>query len=336
MRITRTSLWALLKIAIAAAIAAILMIIVLNASTRPVRSTTHTYTADFSDVSGLRVNGDVRLRGVQVGKVSEIELRRSSAPGTPTVAHVTFTLDEEYGITDATRLAVKYQNLTGLRYIDVTGIGEGRTVSHVGLSHTTPSFDITELFNGLQPVLNTLSTEEINEVSQNAITLLQGDGGGLTPLLDSIERLGDYASNREQVISVLVENLARISDTLGGRADSIVAILHSVEIPVDSAISVIDEFTKTSILGPAFMGPVAEIVRGLGLSGDMDIDKMISSAFGSIDRFAASVRLMPVAFDAMQSQQVRVGPRACSKGAAPLPDDVKLFLDQRLVTICRK
>ena len=74
---------------------------------------------------------------------------------------------------------------------------------------TQPSFDITTLFNGLQPVLATLSPDEINTFTENAIAFLQGDGNGLGPMLDSIHKLTAFVSDRQQVVATLVRNLAR-------------------------------------------------------------------------------------------------------------------------------
>ncbi|WP_018178674.1 MlaD family protein [Jongsikchunia kroppenstedtii] len=334
MRITKSSLWALAKLVVAAAISAILLIVIMNAAVNPVNRKTTTYTADFSDVSGLSARGDVRVRGVQVGKITSIKTIRQ---GDQALARVTFTADRAHPVTDRTELAVKYQNLTGIRYVDMVTAAGGVPVRHVDIQHTTPSFDITQLFNGLQPVLVTLNTDQINTISQNAITLLQGDGSGLAPMLDSIQKLGDYVHNREQVISTLVDNLARISDSLGGKSDNVIQVLHDIELPVDNAIDVLDEFTKTSIQGPMFMRPVDSIIKNLGFRGDLDVNAWLAHVFGSVNDFATSLRLLPATFGILQSPQLTIGAPStykCSHGAARLPDDVTMLLGGTGVVVC--
>ncbi|MEO9330564.1 MlaD family protein [Gordonia aurantiaca] len=330
-----SSVKTLAKVGVVAAISTLLFVLVMNAATNPVKVSTQTYTADFTDVSGLRPNGDVRVRGVQVGKVESITVERR---GDRTVAKVQFTADREHPVTTNTKLAVKYQNLTGIRYIDMVTTPGGRPVDHVTLPNTTPSFDITELFNGLQPVLKTLDTDEINEISQNALALLEGDGRGLQPMLDSIQKLGDHVKNRQQVISTLVTNLARISDGLGGKSDEIIEILHSIEVPVDAAISVLDEFNSTASLGPQFTVPVANILRNLGLEEGMDFNKMIADAFGSAEAFGRALRVLPGALSVASSPRVGLsvaGGRTCSKGKADLPADVIMLLNGTEVTVCK-
>lgn len=325
----------LLKLAVVVVVAVVLLVIIMNAAINPFKNASQEYTADFTDVSGLRPNGDVRIRGVQIGKIRDIAIVRD---GGQAIARVRFTASDGHRLTSNSTLAIKYQNLTGIRYLDVTPGDPGDPVSHIGIDHTKPSFDITALFNGLQPVLNTLDTDQINEISENALTLLNGDGSGLKPLLQSIQTLGTYASDREQIISTLVANLSRISQSFGGKADDIIDILHSLEVPIDAAIGVLDEFIKTSVLGPQFMGPIASIVRHLGLSPDMDFNKVIETNFGSADAFANALRLVPGIVGMLNSPTVGIGHSAdltCSHGPAPLPADVTMLLNGNQVTVCR-
>ena len=47
---------------------------------RDVSGDTHSYSAVFSDVSGLRVGDDVRIAGVQVGRVDSIDILGPHVP----------------------------------------------------------------------------------------------------------------------------------------------------------------------------------------------------------------------------------------------------------------
>lgn len=335
MRISRRSLRSLAKISVVAAVSVLLFGIIMNAVVNPVAGETKTYTADFTDVSGLRPNGDVRVRGVQVGKVQEIDIVQQDGQ---TIARVRFTTTMEQPVTTATKLAVKYQNLTGVRYVDMESPDGGAPTDTVPLARTTPSFDLTTLFNGLQPVLATMNTNEINEISQNALTLLQGDGDGLAPMLDSLQKLGDFATDRQQVISTLVANLARISDSFGGKSDAIIDILRSLEVPVDAAIAVLDEFVGTSVLGPQFLGPVASILRTLGLEKGQDFNKMISDAFGTVGSFGQALQVLPGTLSILDSPRIGIGGASdmqCTHGPADLPADVTVLLNGSGVTVCR-
>lgn len=157
---TMAAMW---RIGVALAVSVVLFILLSNTLVNPVDVGTRTYVAEYTDASGLHQDGDVRVRGVRVGKVESVDLARV---GGQNVAQVRFTLDKKYGVVSASRLAIKFQALTGVRYVDVTNPAEGYReqdlVKQIPTSMTQPSFDVTALFNGLQPVLATLSPDEIN------------------------------------------------------------------------------------------------------------------------------------------------------------------------------
>ncbi|MGW0021761.1 MlaD family protein [Rhodococcus sp. NPDC003382] len=324
----------IVKLVIAAVISVMLFGLVISAMRSPVDGATRSYTAEFSDVSGLGSNGDIRTRGVRIGKVESIDLHRRDGS---TIAEVRFTMEEPYTLTDDTTLAVKYQNLTGVRYIDVDfGSGSGTPVDHVALDRTRPSFDITELFNGLQPVLATMSTEDINRFAANAISLLQGDGSGLAPMMDDAQKLADLAADREQVLSTLADNLARIADSMGGRSDGVVEFLRSVSFPIGKAMTVLDEFPKTASYGPQFLTPVKRLLDAYGLAPGADVDAMVAEAFTSLEEAADAIRLLPPAVAGLQlPASLPAGAGAgCTHGLAQLPTDVQVLLNGSEVVVC--
>ncbi|MEU8393529.1 MlaD family protein, partial [Micromonospora sp. NPDC048843] len=130
--------------------------------------------------NGLKVGDDVRQFGVQVGKVEGISLDGA-------LARVRLSLKTNAPVYDNSHLAIRYQNLTGQRYVDLqqepkpgARLPGGRTV---GIDHTVPSFDVTSMFNGLKPVLATISPEAINQFSASMVALIEGDDTQVEPVL---------------------------------------------------------------------------------------------------------------------------------------------------------
>src|SRR5690606_30212622 len=79
---------------------------------RPVDGHTVTYTALFTDANGLRIGDDVRLYGVQVGKVEALDLDG-------VLARARFTVQRDRPVFTNSTVAIKYQNLTGFRYLEI-------------------------------------------------------------------------------------------------------------------------------------------------------------------------------------------------------------------------
>jgi phospholipid/cholesterol/gamma-HCH transport system substrate-binding protein len=325
------------RLAVAGLVAVLLVILVVNVITQPVGSQRHTYTAEFTDVAGLHTGADVRIRGVRVGKVESIELRRRAGQS---ILDVAFTLDSRYGIGADSRLAIKYQALTGLRYVDVVNASDGAPpavpVSHIPTSMTQPSFDITRLFNGLQPVLATLSPEDLNTFTANVETFLSGDGTGLGPVLESIHTLTRFLADRQQVITKLFNNLKALADAMGGHSSDFIQIVDWINRILDGALSVLDEFRKDAIYGPTFTETVVRLLDNAGFKSGIDIDAALDRAFANVDDTVSAFKLIPVMWENIPPPSQMDHPLQCSQGRAELPLPVDVLLKGQKVVLCKQ
>jgi phospholipid/cholesterol/gamma-HCH transport system substrate-binding protein len=328
---------ALWRLAIAAVVAIFLLILVSNVITQPVAAKLGSYTADFTDISGLHTGADVRVRGVRVGKVESVELRRRSGQS---IAEVAFTLDSRYSIGAEARLAVKYQALTGLRYVDVVNASDGVPVAspvmHIPTSMTQPSFDITKLFNGLQPVLSTLSPDDLNTFTANVDTFLAGDGSGLGPVLQSIHTLTQFLADRQQIVATLLQNLKAVADTMTGHAKDFIQIIDWANRPIDGALSVLDEFRKSQVYGPGFTNAVVQLLDNAGFKPGIDIDDALDKAFTNFDDTIDAIKLVPVIWDNIPPPSQQGHPLECSRGRAELPLPIDVLLNGQKVTLCKQ
>jgi phospholipid/cholesterol/gamma-HCH transport system substrate-binding protein len=328
---------ALWRLALAAVVSIVLLIVIANVITQPVAVTTRTYDAEFTDVSGLHEGADVRVRGVRVGKVDSLQLKRAHGRS---LADVKFTMDRRFAVVPSSRLAIKFQALTGLRYIDVVGAADGGGTANpmtiVPTAMTQPSFDITVLFNGLQPVLATLSPDQINTFTDNVATFLAGDGDGLGPMLDSIRTLTGWVSDREQLISTLVRNLTVLADGVRGRSDELIKLINLVKIPIDSGMSVLDEFRKSQIYGPEFTWSVVRLLDNAGIKPGINIDTALDKAITNVYDFMDEVKRVPVIWENIQPPPVEGTPAPCSKGRAELPLPMDVLLNGRKVVLCNQ
>lgn len=331
----RASSW---RIFLAIAVAVGLFVLLSNTLTNPVAMETRTYAAEFTDVSGLHPDGDVRVRGVRVGKVEAVDLVHRDGQN---VANVTFTLDKQYGIVAMSRLAIKFQALTGVRYIDVTNPAQGYAaadlITAVPTSMTQPSFDVTALFNGLQPVLATLNPEEINIFTANAASFLTGDGSGLAPLLASMRSLTEFVSNRQEVVSRLMRNLSDVADSIAGKSAQFVHLIDLFNQPVDAALTILDEFRKSLLYGHGFFDPVVRLLNSAGLKPGNNIDEALDRAFSNLDNFFDAFKLVPVMNENIRppgENDEAVEP--CSRGRLQLPETMDVLLNGQRVVLCNR
>lgn len=352
-----TPVAALWRLAISGLTAIAFFILLANVIQQPVAADQRSYSAEFTDASGLHKDADVRVRGVRVGKVQSIRLERR---GGQSLACVGFTLDKRYGVVSATRLAIKYQTLTGLRYVDVMNPVEVYSVTDLVTRATTamtqPSFDITALFNGLQPVIATLSPDEINTFSTNAVAYLSGAGDGLGPMLESIRKLTAFVSNRQQVVATLMQNLSEVAEVIGGHSKELIQILEWANRPLDSALKYLDEFRKSQLFGPEFTAVALRLIANAGfppisnssfrfqiypapVPGDdipTDIDAALDRAFTNVDDYVDAFKLVPVMWDGIPEPPVAGTTLPCTKGHFELPAPMDILVNGQKVVLCNR
>jgi phospholipid/cholesterol/gamma-HCH transport system substrate-binding protein len=186
------------------------------------------YKAEFVDATGVVKGDDIRIAGVKVGSVSEVEVIDR------TRALVTFDVQDEAAVTGATNAEIRFRNLVGQRYITLTrGIGDTQTLpegSTIPVERTSPALDLTVLFNGFKPLFQALSPSDLNKLSFEVIQVFQGEGGTLEGLLDHTASVTQTLASRDQVIGDLIENLNEVLDHIGDRDQQLTELIKSFQV----------------------------------------------------------------------------------------------------------
>jgi phospholipid/cholesterol/gamma-HCH transport system substrate-binding protein len=202
---------------------------------------------------------------------------------------------------------------------------------------THPSFDVTALFNGLQPVLATLSPDEINTFTNNAASFLTGDGSGLAPLLDSIRKLTEFVTDRQQVVATLMSNLSHVADGIGGSSQRFIHIVDLLNQNVDAVNRILDEFRKDYLYSKDFFDPVVRLLHNAGLRNGINIDDSLDRAFSNLDNFFDAFKLVPVVNENIPppgNDGTAVEP--CSRGNFQLPETMDVLLNGQRVVLCNR
>ena len=186
-----------------------------------------TYDAVFSDVTGLNTGDDIRIAGVKVGAVEEIEIEGRD------LARVAFTVDAEQRLDQSTHARIRYRNLVGQRYIELSqGAGPSGVLkegSTIPLPQTEPALDLTVLFNGFKPLFEALSPKDVNKLSYEIIRVFQGEAGTVESLLGHTASLTNAIADRDRVVGALIDNLNSVLDTLARRDDELSAMITELQ-----------------------------------------------------------------------------------------------------------
>jgi phospholipid/cholesterol/gamma-HCH transport system substrate-binding protein len=175
---------------------------------------TNSYSAEFSNASGLRAGQFVRASGVEVGKVKKIDLVEGDKR-----IRVDFSVDRSVPLYQSTTAEIRYADLIGNRYLEINrGTGEGAETAlppggFIPLSRTQPALDLDALIGGFKPLFRALDPQKVNSIASSIITVFQGEGGTINDILDQTAQLTERLSESDQAVGEVIDNLNTVLDT---------------------------------------------------------------------------------------------------------------------------
>jgi phospholipid/cholesterol/gamma-HCH transport system substrate-binding protein len=185
-----------------------------------------TLEAQFSDASGLRSGEDVRASGVTVGTVTGIELAGGGVL-------VTFDVPKDLPVTTSTSARIRYANLTGDRYLDLTPGAPHARLAPAGwtipLSHTQPALDLDQLFAGFDPLMRALDPAEINQLTANILAVTEGQAGAVQQLLASVGRFTGRLAERDQIIGETISSFSRAVSNVDGHSTDVETLISGLD-----------------------------------------------------------------------------------------------------------
>ena len=333
--ISRSVFW----LTVFTAVATICAIIVVGALRSPVSGAVVRFTAMFSDVSGLFVGNDVRISGVQVGKVQSVRLDGANAA-------VEFSVLGDRPVYANTVAAVRYQNLLGQRYLELAqpATPDGRLApgATIPLSRTMPSFDISKLFNGFRPIFQTLDPAQFNQFGENLLRLIQGDESGIGPVLRDLDAISAFAVDRQSVLVTLIRNLGDISRDLGGKSRQLFDLITTLNGVLLRFTSKVEQF-RTSV--DDALPPLRNLMRILDYAehtfdGSVrPLYDLTSRMFPQTSTIIAGLSLVPSLVQGLRDTLVDDKPATptftCSNGEVTLPGIGQVSFAQQNLVVCQ-
>lgn len=193
-----------------------------------------TYHAIFTSVTGLLTGNFVRIAGVEVGKIKEISVRDDSSVA------VSFSADDSVVLTEGTRAVIRYDNLIGGRYMALEeGTGGAHKVAPgetIPIERTAPALDLDAVIGGFRPLFRALDPDQVNALTGQIISALQGQGPTIGSILTQTAALTNTLADRDDLIGQVVVNLNTVLGSLGDKSeqfgkavDSLSDLVHGLD-----------------------------------------------------------------------------------------------------------
>ena len=237
------------------------------------------YSAVFTNVSGLKGGNFVRIAGVEVGKVKDMTLH---GDGTVTVD---FAIDEGLVLTDGTKAAVRYENLIGDRYLSLEeGPGSVRKLQPgqtIPLERTSPALDVDALIGGFRPLFRALDPDQVNALSGQLLKVFQGQGGTIASVLSQTSALTTTLAGRDQLIGQVITNLNTVLGTFAAHDEQFSQGLGSLSQLVGELADRRTDITTGTAYINAAAGSIADLLSVAR--------QPIKEAVAQTDRFAGQI-----------------------------------------------
>src|SRR2546430_2748896 len=170
-----------------------------------------TYSAEFSEAAGIKPDDEVRIAGVKVGKVKDVEL-----DGDKVV--VTFKVKDAW-VGDRTTAAIKIKTLLGQKYLSLEPDGSAvlNPSQRIPRSRTTAPYDVLEAFRGLADTVNQVDTDQLARSFETISQTFADTPDDVKGALTGLQSLSKTVASRDSELAKLLSNTRQITKTLADR-----------------------------------------------------------------------------------------------------------------------
>jgi phospholipid/cholesterol/gamma-HCH transport system substrate-binding protein len=243
--------------AIGLAVLAVLVLLAFNIQKLPFLGQGTTYHAAFAEAGGIASGDPVKIAGVDVGKVTGVDLENAHVM-------VTFTVKGSQRLGTETSAAVKLQTLLGKKYLAVTPAGSGRLSAgrEIPLSRTTPSYDVVDAFSDLTTTTEQIDSGQLATSLETLATTFKDSPADVKASLDGLSRLSRTIASRDDQLRQLLSRASAVSGTVASRNAQVASLVQNGNLllqELDSRRAAIHTlFLNTSRLAEQLTGLVQD------------------------------------------------------------------------------
>ncbi|MGW4519699.1 MCE family protein [Amycolatopsis sp. NPDC004378] len=192
----------------------------LNARSLPIIGDGTTYSAEFSEAAGIFEGNDVRVAGVEVGRVSDVELRGDHVL-------ISFRVKGAW-LGDATGAAIRLKTVLGQKYLALDPQGEGTLDpgTPIPRSRTSVPYDVLAAFGKLSSTVDTIDTAQLAKSFDTLSATLANTPQSVRAALSGLSRLSDTLATRDNQLATLLGNTRVVSRTLVDRDAAVQQLLN--------------------------------------------------------------------------------------------------------------
>ncbi|MEV6880078.1 MCE family protein [Amycolatopsis sp. NPDC051128] len=187
---------------------AALLTVTFNYDNLPIVGGGTTYRAEFSEAAGLQPDDEVRVAGIKVGEVRDVELADDHVL-------VTFRVKKAW-VGDRTSAEIRIKTLLGRKFLALKPTGDGVQDPDQAIprNRTVTPYDVTEAFNGLANTAGSIDTDQLADSFTAISDTFRNAPAHVRTALDGLSALSKTVSSRDDQLADLLANAKKLTTTL--------------------------------------------------------------------------------------------------------------------------
>jgi phospholipid/cholesterol/gamma-HCH transport system substrate-binding protein len=276
--------------AIGLTVLALLTVAAFNADSLPFIGDGKTYSAAFSEAGGLKPGDEVRIAGVKVGKVEDVDLDGDHVK-------VTFKVKGDPAFGTETGASIRVKTVLGAKYLALRPKGPGRLRpgSEIPLRRTVAAYDVVQAFSDLTTTSEKIDTGQLAKALDTISTTFQDSPAEVRASIKGLSRISRTVASRDKALGELLDHANGTTGVLADHSKDFTALLKDGDKlfkEISKRREAIHKLLKTSAaLGIELSGLVDDNDKEIGpaLNGLNRVVRMLERNESSLDR---SVKLL--------------------------------------------
>ena len=261
-----------------------------NADSLPLIGDGDTYSAAFSEAGGLKPGDEVRIAGVKVGKVDEVDLDGDHVK-------VTYRVKGEPDFGTRTGAAIRVKTILGAKYLALQpkGPGQLRSGAEIPLNRTTPAYDVVAAFSDLTTTSEKVDTARLAKAMDTISTTFEDSPAEVRASIKGLSKISRSVASRDQALRDLLDHANGVTGVLSDRSKEFSVLVKDGDKlfkEIAARREAIHSLLKSSAaLGVQLSGLVADNRKEIGpaLKGLGSVVAMLERNQASLDR---SIKLL--------------------------------------------
>ncbi|WP_031170312.1 MCE family protein [Streptomyces durhamensis] len=276
--------------AVGLTVLALLTVAAFSADSLPFIGGGRTYSAAFTEAGGLKPGDEVRIAGVKVGKVEDVDLDGDHVK-------VTFKVKGDPRFGTGTGASIRVKTILGAKYLALCpkGPGQLKPGSEIPLGRTVAAYDVVQAFSDLTTTSEKVDTARLAQALDTISTTFQDSPAEVRASIKGLSRISRTVASRDKALSTLLRHANGTTGVLADRSEDFTALVKDGDklfTEISKRRTAIHKLLKTSaVLGIELSGLVDDNNKEIGpaLEGLKGVVQMLERNQSSLDR---SVKLL--------------------------------------------